>query len=283
VFCDVASKSLIVKSRFLKISSSALVAMTYSFSFPRFPRKVILLALTSACFGKPQAFAQTDSLWHGSIAIGGTFAQGNADTQTFTVLADAVRATEMGKTSLNSVVNYGSTQRDNVTTRTARLFKFGARYDYDVTHDIFSFAGANAETNKVQNISSRYTSNLGLGYKAIRTPQDSLDLFAGLGYSSVRFEKTTPPASPSIAGAELFIAEESTHKLSPTATLKQRWAAYPGQAALGLRSTFDSSLSTAVAGNWTLNVGWSTSYSSKPSAGFKKRNSLLTFGFGTKF
>jgi putative salt-induced outer membrane protein len=261
--------------------------MTTHFRFQPYKCYLQISALTVTLLGAllcaTNAFADTDSRWHGGVAVGGTLAQGNADTQTFSVLADAVQATEMGKTSLNSVVNYGSTQRNNVSTRTAQLFKFGARYDYDVTKEIFSFAGGNVETNKVQNVTSRYTSNLGLGYKAIRTPQDSLDLFAGLGYSSVKFEKVTPPASRTIAGGELFIAEESTHKLSPTATLKQRWAAYPGQAELGLRSTFDSSLSTAVAGNWTLNVGLSLSYSSKPSLGFKKKNSLLTFGFGTKF
>ncbi len=58
---------------------------------------------------------------------------------------------------------------------------------------------------------------------------------------------------------------------------------YPDNSKIGVRSTLDASLATVIANGWTINTGITISYVSKPSDGFKKTSSLLTFGFGYKY
>lgn len=231
------------------------------------------------------AGAQTlqDNQWHGGIAIGGSYASSNNVAQTFNLSANGTKATQEDKLGLYSVVNYGSNTVNKVKTNTAQLLRIGGRYDYNMSANSFFFGGSELETNKIQNIDSRYSFNTGAGFKLIKTEDTSFDVFTGLGYSNTRFGTTIPPSPDSKKGVEFLFGEESTHKLSNTSSVKQRWAIYPGSSDIGTRSTFDISLATVVANGWTLNASAAVSYTSKPSNNFKRTNSLVTFGFGYKY
>lgn len=229
--------------------------------------------------------AQTlqDNQWHGGIAIGGSYASSNNVAQTFNLSANGTKATTEDKLGLYSVINYGSNTVNKVKTNTAQLLRIGGRYDYNMSANSFFFGGSELETNKIQNIDSRYSFNTGAGFKLIKTEDTSFDLFTGLGYSNTRFGTTIPPSPSSKKGVEFLLGEESTHKLSNTSSVKQRWAIYPGSSDIGTRSTFDVSLATVVANGWTLNASAAVSYTSKPSNNFKRTSSLVTFGFGYKY
>lgn len=229
--------------------------------------------------------AQTlqDNQWHGGIAIGGSYASSNNVAQTFNLSANGTKATMEDKLGLYSVINYGSNTVNKVKTNTAQLLRIGGRYDYNMSANSFFFGGSELETNKIQNIDSRYSFNTGAGFKLIKTEDTSFDLFTGLGYSNTRFGITIPPSPSSKKGVEFLLGEESTHKLSNTSSVKQRLAIYPGSSDIGTRGTFDVSLATVVANGWTLNASAAVSYTSKPSNNFKRTNSLVTFGFGYKY
>ncbi len=230
-----------------------------------------------------QAQTVQDQMWHGGIAIGGSYASSNTVAQTFNLSANGTKASTADKLGLYAVMNYGSNTVNKVKTNTAQLVRLGGRYDYNLSENSFFFGGSEVESNKIQNIDSRYSVNAGAGFKLIKTAETSFDLFTGLGYSDTRFGTTIPP-SPSVKkGVEFLIGEESTHKISATSNIKQRWAIYPGSADIGTRSTFDVSLATVVANGWTMNASAAVSYTSKPSNNFKKTSSLITFGFGYKY
>lgn len=224
------------------------------------------------------AQAQTDGRWHGSVAAGGALASGNTTSQALTIGADGVKATTADKTTLYGLANFAQSTVNDVTTKTSELFRLGGRYDYNLSAQYFAFGGAEAETNKAQGLDSRYAANAGLGYKMIRTPSTTWDLFAGLGYSSTRYT-----VDLTRKGVELVLGEESTHKLSDTTSFKQRLMVFPGQDDLGVRSTFDATLSTAISGGWTLNVGAAVRHASKVPDGTKNVDSLVTVGFGYKY
>lgn len=238
-----------------------------------------------ACFSAGTIQAQTlqDSLWHGGVAIGGSYASSTNIAQTFNLSANASKASKEDKLGIYTVINYGSNTANQIKTTTAQLLRLGGRYDYNLSETRFFFGGSEIETNKIQNIDSRYSLNAGAGFKLIKTDETSFDLFTGIGYSDTRFGTTIPPSPSSKKGVELLIGEESTHKLSSTSSVKQRWSIYPGSADIGTRSTFDISLATVVANGWTLNTSAAVSYTSKPSNNFKRTNSLITFGFGYKY
>lgn len=244
---------------------------------------IALFCAGAALGGSALAQATPDSQWHGAVSVGGAAASSNTSSQAFNALVNGTRESAEDKISIYSLANYGSSKANGVTSRTSQLFRLGGRYDRNLSDTLFAFGGGEFETNKIQNISSRYALNTGLGYKVIRTPDMSFDVFGGVGYAGTKFVTTTPPASSSVKGAQLLLGEESSHKLSATSSVKQRFVYYPGQSDIGNRSTFDVSLATVISGAWTLNVGAGLTYNSKPSTGFKTTSSLVTFGFGYKY
>jgi putative salt-induced outer membrane protein len=256
--------------------------MLQNFTGSSIPKLALGLLLTSS-MGLAQAQTVQDNQWHGGVAIGGSYASSNTIAQTFNLSANGTKASKEDKLGLYAVMNYGSNTVNKVKTNTAQLARLGGRYDYNLSENSFFFSGSEVETNKIQNIDSRYSVNAGAGFKLIKTDETSFDLFTGLGYSDTRFGTTIPPSPTNKKGVEFLIGEESTHKLSSTSSIKQRWAIYPGSSNIGTRSTFDISLVTVVANGWTMNASAAISYTSKPSNNFNKTSSLITFGFGYKY
>lgn len=253
-----------------------------------FVKKANLLPLTVICFGMlfcntSMAATEPDNQWHGNVSIGGAIESSNSSSQTLNLSTDSVRATAEDKVSLRALVNYASNTSNNVKTRTAELFRLGGRYDYNLSETVFLFTGGELEKNKIQNIHSRYNVNLGAGYKVIRSDDVTFDLFTGVGYSGTKYVTVIPPEPSRKNSAQLLFGEELTYKIGTDSNFKERWVVYPGQSDIGVRSTLDMSLVTAVTGGWTLNVGAAVSYDSKPSGGLKKTTSLITFGFGYKY
>jgi putative salt-induced outer membrane protein len=242
------------------------------------PRLAALAGLIGTLACTAQAQTVTDGRWHGGMSAGGAVTSGNTSSQVLTLNADGAVATAKDKISLYGLTNYGRSKAGGITTKTAELFRLGGRYDYNLSDVLFAFGGAEFETNKPGGLDSRYALHGGLGYRVLRSPTVSWDLFAGLGYSGSDYTDGSTRE-----GAELMLGEESAHKLSDSMTFKQRFVLYPGQSSVGVRSTFDAGLAWAVSGGWTLNLGAGMRYASKVPAGFKKTDTLLTMGFGYKY
>ena len=220
----------------------------------------------------------TDGLWHGAISLGGAATSGNTTTTVLTGNVDATRATTADKINLYGLVNYGRSRSDATgRVTTADLARLGGRYDWNLTNSVFAFGGAQVETNKVNGEKSRYDLNAGVGYKVIDTPNNTFNVFGGLGYSGSKLTDGTSPH-----GGTLIIGEESNSKLSESTSFKQKLVFIPGQNDLGRQATFNAGLATAISGGWTLNTGLSVNYNSAPPLGFKKTDTLLSVGFGYK-
>ncbi|HPU50891.1 MAG TPA: DUF481 domain-containing protein [Burkholderiaceae bacterium] len=245
------------------------------------PQILVTSALALACLTGP-VHAQTqkpDGLWHGSLAGGLSVASGNTRSKSLSLVADTAKETDQDKTTLYGLVLRADNKSGNTTTRTADLMRVGGRYDRVISDRLFGYGGLEFEKDDLQNLRLRAVGTVGLGYKVLRTPSTSFDVFGGAGYVRNDFRLGTD-----VSGATLQLGEESTHKLSDTATFKQRGVLYPGlKSELGNRATWDASLAAAVSGNWTVSLGYSLRYFSKAPSGFKKTDSLLIAGVGYKF
>jgi putative salt-induced outer membrane protein len=241
-------------------------------------RSMISLALASACAALAAEPPKPDNRWHGNIVLSGTAASGNASSITLSATADAVKASTIDKINLSALVNYGRSETNDLSTTTADQAWARGRYDYNLTSSVFAFGGAEAETNEVGGLSSRYGLNGGLGYKLIQTEATSFDVFAGVGYGGVDYTD-----GRSASGFELLFGEESSHKLGASTTVKQRFVFRPGQNELGNFATFIAGLATTITGSWTLNLGLNVQYASDVPPGVKTTDMLLTAGFGYKF
>jgi len=243
-----------------------------------FPAALIVLPALMAAQGAAAQEAQPDNKWHGAISLGGAFASGNSSSRTLSATATGSKESVQDKISLKGTVNYGRSDVDGEKQTTADLALFTGRYDYNLTPVVFLFSGAEAETNKVADLDRRYTLNAGAGYKLLNTEATKFNVFAGIGYSSVKFVD-----SDENKGFELLFGEESSHQLSDTTTFKQSLVYYPGTSDIGNRATFDAGLATAILGGWTLNTDLAVRYLSKTEPGTKSTDTLLTVGFGYKF
>lgn len=246
-----------------------------------FKRRPLALLAAIGCMAGAQAQdgpEKLDNQWHGSLSLGASATSGNTSSVTVSGTADASKADNIDKISLSALVNYGRSDASGTQTTTADQAWARGRYDYNLTPMWFAFGGAEVETNEVAGLSSRYGVNGGFGYKLIRSQTTSFDLFAGIGYAGVEY---TDGAEAN--GVELLLGEESTHQLSDTTTLKQRFVFRPGQGDLGNVATFTAGLATAITGAWTLNLGLQVQYASEVPVGVKTTDTLLTAGFGYKF
>lgn len=226
-----------------------------------------------------QPAPKPDGLWHGSLGAGLSMASGNTRTSALNLNGETARETASDKITLYGLVLRADSKQGGVTTKSADLLRLGGRYDRALTDRLFGYAGLEFEKDDLQDLRLRSAGTIGLGYKVLRTPDTTFDVFGGIGYLRNDFK-----TGRDTDGATLQFGEESTHKLTTSASFKQRLVVYPGlESSLGNRATWDATLATAIAGGWSLNVTYALRYFSKAPAGVKSTDSLLMVGAGYKF
>jgi len=239
--------------------------------------------LATAGLANAQATVKPDGQMRSSIGLGAAFTSGNTKSSNLTLNGEAVRATANDKTTLFGNAQYA--RSGGVTT--ADQVRLGGRHDYNLGPVWFAFGGLDFERNKFANLKLRSQLSGGLGYHALKTPDTTWDLFAGLGLASDKFVAATlidGATRSSYSYTSLLLAEESTHKLSETTSAKQRLAIYPNLKNSGeFRATWDAGLAVAMSKVMNLNVGFSVVHNSEPGLGRKATDTLLTTGVSVKF
>jgi putative salt-induced outer membrane protein len=243
--------------------------------------KTNLLLALSLALSSNVAFAQAkpDGQFHGTFAAGLSFASGNTSSNALNLTADTAAETANDKTTLYGLVTRASNKSSGISEKTSDLFRVGGRYDRNLSDRLFAYGGLELERDKIAALKLRTGVSAGLGYKVIRDATTTFDVFGGVAYTSNDFEAPLKDTK----GFGVQIGEESTHKLSATSTFKQRLVVNPAGGDVGTRAAWDASLSTALAGSLSLNVGLGMRYAAKVPTGVKKTDSLLIVGVGYKF
>jgi putative salt-induced outer membrane protein YdiY len=226
-------------------------------------------------------------LWAGALDVGFAMARGNAETNTFTLSGNAIRATSRDKITAYAAMirSSGRTARNaRDFTQIANAVRGGIRYDLNLTSRTFAFGYADLEFDQFQNLDSRTSLGGGLGYKAIRNETTSLDLFAGGGVTKEYFSSGTPRNR---TRAEILLGEELTHKIGSRSMFRERFVIFPNLAsAKGYRFAFDTSLSTNLNKWLAWQISFSDRYLSNPplvTPALKKNDTLLTTGLRFTF
>ncbi|MFZ0796523.1 MAG: DUF481 domain-containing protein, partial [Terriglobales bacterium] len=123
------------------------------------------------------------------------------------------------------------------TQTTANSNNGGVRYDHDFVSRVFGFGSADFFNNSLQNLDLRYILGGGIGYHAIKTPNTTLDLLAGINYTHESFSDLTetnpapPPATltynHSDSAAALTVGDNFSHKLGKNSVFTQTFLLYP--------------------------------------------------------
>lgn len=246
-----------------------------------------LVALACLSSAAAMAQAKTDGLWRGAGGAALSASSGNTNTTSLLITAEAVRATAGDKLTLGGAVNYAKSKTGGVDQTTANKWGGFSQYDYNLSPQLFAFGRLGLESDKLVQLKLRTALAGGLGYKLINTEQTSFEVFGGLGYTTDKYDIARTIAGKtdtSFSRASVYLAEASSHKLSPTVSFKQRLDVYPGVSGdKAVLATFNAGLAVAMSSTLNLTVGLTSAYNSKPPAGTKSNDAGFFTGINVKF
>jgi putative salt-induced outer membrane protein YdiY len=222
-------------------------------------------------------------LWAGTFDLGFAQTSGNTDTKSFTLGANAVRATSRDKITVTYTQIFSSSNASGKDLTTANAKRGGLAYNLNVAPKMFVFGLVSLENDQFQRLDLRFAPAGGVGYHAIKKPNTILDL--SLGVSLDREFFSAPPGSPAgTAGvshsyAEILLGEEFTHKFTKTFSMHENLVFLPNVSSTGnFRMNFDIAAVAAIKKWMSFQVSASDRYLSDPLPGLKKNDTLLTTG-----
>ncbi len=213
-------------------------------------------------------------LWTGALDLGFTQTAGNTETETFTLGANAVRATSRDKITVSYTQIYSSSNASGTDLTTANAKRGGIAYNLNVAPKMFVFGLVDLENDQFQSLDLRFAPAGGVGYHAYKTANTILDLSLG---ASLDKEFFTGGVDHSYA--EILLGEELTHKFSKTVSMHENLVFYPNVSSVGnYRMNFDMSGAAAIKKWMAFQVSVSDRYLSDPLPGRKTNDILFTTG-----
>jgi len=179
--------------------------------------------------------------WAGGANLGFALTAGNSETKNLNIGFNATRTGLHDKLTLYETSIYATTSKLALqpipSQTTANSNNGGMRYDHDFTPRVFGFGAADFFTNALQDLDLRYILGGGIGLHAIKTPNTTLDLLAGINYTHESFSdlmqtNPTPPPTTlfydhSDSSAALTVGDNFTHKLGKNCMFTQSFLLYP--------------------------------------------------------
>jgi hypothetical protein len=198
---------------------------------------------------------------------------------TFTVGANAARATNTDKTSLYFNTIKASALVNGQNEDTAQAARGGWAYNHNVRRRLFVSVFNDYEYDKFQNLDLRFVLGGSFGYHALKGTRGTLDVIGGADYNHSSF--ATPLTQSS---AELHWGDDYSLKLGANTSLVQTYRMFNDLTNSGsFRVNFDAGTSTKL-GKWlTWNASLSDRYLNHPAPGRKTNDFLYTTGLGITF
>lgn len=230
--------------------------------------------------------------WDGDLNAALTASFGNTSGQSLNLGIDAVYQRPDDKLSLSG--QYLESRSRSVsngvvtTSLTALQWRLGGRYDRDITPVEFGFVGLDFSQDQIRQLALRSVISTGLGRHLVKSAWDQWDVFGGLTY---REDVYYPPGvqidneqRTRFDTVETLFGEESSHKLSETARLKQKLVLFPGLGnGNGTRALLDAGLQVDINKTLSLNVKLQGRYDSLAEAPAEKYDVLFMTGLSVKF
>jgi putative salt-induced outer membrane protein len=213
-------------------------------------------------------------LWTGTFDLGFTQTAGNTETETFTLGANAVRATSRDKITVSYLQIYSSSNASGTDLTTANAKRGGIAYNLNVAPKMFVFGLVDLENDQFQSLNLRFAPAGGVGYHVVKTANTTFDLSLG---ASLDKEFFTGGVDHSYA--EVLIGEELTHKFSKTISMHELLVCFPNVSSVGnYRMNFDISAAAAIKKWMAFQISASDRYLSDPLPGRKTNDILFTTG-----
>jgi len=217
--------------------------------------------------------------WAGGGNVGLALARGNSDTTNLASSFDAARPTTNDKWTIQAFSIYSSSASNGVSFTAANALGGFIRYDRNLTKKLFAFGLFAGSYDEAQDLNQRISPGAGLGYHAIATKTTTLDLLGGFGYT---YENYSTGITYNLVNA--VIGDEFVHKFTPNTLVIQDFNFFPSLNQTGnYRGAFNLGLVGKLYRALTWNLNFGDRYNSKPVAGTKNNDVLLTTGLGLTF
>jgi putative salt-induced outer membrane protein len=217
--------------------------------------------------------------WTGGGSFGFALARGNSDTTNVALGFNTDRKTTTDEWNLFIASLYTTSTTNNVTATTANSLGGAIRYDHNLTKRLFGFGLFSGMYDDLQDLNERLSPNGGLGFHVIASKKTTLDVLGGIGYT---YENYSNGVVNNYVNAN--IGEALAHNFTTTTVVTEKLFFYPYLNDAGnYRGTFDFGLASKFYRALTWNLNFGDIYNSKPIAGKKDNDLVLTTGLGITF
>lgn len=226
----------------------------------------IACVMTALVFAAHVGEADEGGKWKRSLAVGFNMTDGNSDTVTLGVGADAAKKWDLRELLLGAKFAYGET--DHETTQ--KDFKADTQYNHLFTERAYSYLNASFLYDDISQVDYRVLVGPGLGYYLMKDDATSLAIEAGVAYLTEEVGDVT-------SDAFVFrFAERYERALSETAKIWQSIEYLPESGAfeayllnnkVGVEAAINHSLS--------LRMVFEDRYDSQPAPGSEKNDIIL--------
>lgn len=218
-------------------------------------------------------------LWAGYFDLGLSLARGNAETTTFTTAFNATRVTNTDKARVYFNQIYSRATIEGEPQTAAQAIRGGWSYNKSFTPRLFLNVFNDYEYDRFQKLDLRFVLGGGLGFNAIKTERNKLDLVDGISYNRESF------ATPLIRNsAEFYWGNDYFRKVNDRTTFTQSFRLFHNLSNPGAyRMNFDLSGATNLS-NWlAIQLTFSDRYLSNPAPGRLNNDVLFTAGVRVNF
>jgi len=224
--------------------------------------------------------------WSGLASASLAFSDGSSDSATALVNIDLARKLTHSKTSIVASLNYAEALVDGRRETSASKWLVSGQQDRNLDDDLFAFAKASVDGDRMLEISRRIKLSTGLGYHLVADADTTVDVFGGASYGDRRYK--SPQTLHGVTDTHFqrpggIFGEESTHQLSPSVTIKQRFEAYPDFSRVHAHSAnFNGSLGVVLTERLSLSVTLTMTFNQYVPAGVARTDTSLFTGFSLK-
>jgi len=235
-----------------------------------------------ALSGKPGFFSD----WKGTITLGATVVQATQDNRTFNGAVNLVRAEPAEnwlnpsyRTLFNFSESYGELTQPATATIKTSIFHAAVEQDQYFSHDVFAFGQADFDHNYSQGLYLQQTYSGGIGWTAVNTSKQELDLKASMSYIRQEFVSVANETPPTMDLIGSVFGEHYNRKLPRGVVLDQSLTATPAwNNSSAYSAAFSTLLTMPVYKHLSGSTGVIDTFLNNPTPGFKKNSFLFTLG-----
>ena len=250
---------------------------------PLIAQLTAIAALIAPVLSQAQVTLEPDGQWRYLLTAGANASSGNNNAASLNLAAEGARQSSNDKWTWGAKADHARSSGEATTDR----YGLRTQYNRDISPDWFGFGSGETLRDKLANIAGRYSVASGVGRHVWREDSGFFDVSGGLGYSYDRYVMPTDVAGAmrdNYGRVELVLAEESSHRLTRTTHLRQKFTLYPNLSDSGkYRAVLDTGMTVEMTPTINLSAGLSYRYDSDPGTNLEKGDAMFVTGLSLRF